>query len=168
MQLLLYTVTMELNSRKRPRGDEKISEEESKLKREKHDCSDSVNSLIIITGDNLKEIKRIIQDVLTEQYSALDDLLKATLKSVAKDMYSHGLISSTTKDTANFDDIMREFKSRMNFIRDSQKLLKHCQLFLQSLAKQEGPYRDAANCIAEEWTANIKEKLDIDIEFDIE
>ena len=122
----------------------------------------------MFTSDKVKEVRKIIQDVLTEQYSALDDLLKTALKSVAIEMYSHGLISETTKDTANFDDIMREFKSGMNFISDRQKFVKRCQLFLQSLAKQEGPYRDAANCIAEEWTANIKEKLDINIKFDIE
>ena len=159
---------MGMNSRKRPRGDEEISEEELKLKRGKHDCSDSINNVVIITGDNLKGIKRIIQDVLTVQYSALDDLLKVALKSVARDMYSHGLISETTKDTPTFDDIMREFKSSMNFIHDSQKLVKRCQLFLQSLAKQEGPYKDAASFIAEEWTANIEKQLDINIKFDIE
>ena len=98
----------------------------------------------------------------------MDDLLKASLKSFAADMYSHGLISEKTKDTANFNDMMREFKSGMNFIRDGKKLVKHCQLFLQSLVKQGGPYRNAASCLAEEWTANIKEKLNINIEFDIE
>ena len=83
-------------------------------------------------------------------------------------MYSHGLISETTKDTANFNDMMREFKSGMDFIRDGHKLLKHCHLFLQSLVKQGGPHKRAASSIAEEWTDNIKEKLNINIEFDIE
>ena len=159
---------MGMNSRKRPQGDEETSEEESKLKRGKNDWSDSINNVVIITGDNLKGIKRIIQDVLTVQYSALDDLLKVALKSVARDMYSHGLISETTKDTPTFDDIMREFKSSMNFIHDSQKLIKRYQLFLQSLAKQEGPYKDAASFIAEEWTANIEKQLGINIKFYIE
>ena len=158
---------MGMNSRKRPRGDEEISEVESKQKRGKHDYSESMNSLAIITGDILKEIKRIIQDVLSNQYSALDDLLKAALKSVAIEMYSRGLISETTKDTANFNDIMREFKSGMSFINDGQELVKYCELFLQSLVKQKGPYKRAASGIAQEWTTNIKERLDINIKFDI-
>ena len=83
-------------------------------------------------------------------------------------MYSHSLISETTKDAANFNDMMREFKSGMDFIRDGHKLVKRCLLFLQSLVKQGGPHKDAASSIAEEWTDNIKEKLNINIEFDIE
>ena len=82
-------------------------------------------------------------------------------------MYSYGLISETIKDTGNFNDIMREFKSGMSLIHDGQKLVKHCQLFLQILVEQGGPYVNAASSLAKEWTANIKEKLDVNIEFDI-
>ena len=83
-------------------------------------------------------------------------------------MYSHGLISLPTKDAAKFEDMMREFKLGMSFIRDGQKLVEHCQLFLQSLNKQGGPHKQAARSIAEEWTKNINKKLNICIEFDIE
>ena len=90
------------------------------------------------------------------------------MKSFAVEMYSHGLISQATKDTGNFDDLMREFKAVMKFIQDRDKLIKHCQLFLQSLVKQESPLKDAASGIAEEWSAIIKKKLNIDVDFDIE
>ena len=122
----------------------------------------------MFTSDKVKEVRKIIDDVLTKQHSALDGLLKAALKSVAIEMYSHGLISETTKDTANFNDIMREFKSAMNFIYDGQELVKYCELFLQSLVKQKGPYKRAASGIAQEWTTNIKERLDVNIKFYIE
>ena len=122
----------------------------------------------MFTSDKVKEVRKIIDDVLTKQHSALDDLLKAALKSVAIEMYSYGLISETTKDTANFNDIMREFKSGMNFIYDGQELVKYCELFLQSLVKQKGPYKRAASGIAQEWTTNIKERLDVNIKFYIE
>ena len=112
------------------------------------------------------EVKKIIQDLPNEQYSTLNYLSKTSMKSIAVDMYSHGLISEKTKDTANFNDIMTEFKSGLTFIHDGQELVKYCQLFLQSLAKQGGPYKQAATSIAKEWTANIKEKLNINIDFD--
>ena len=121
----------------------------------------------MLSGDKVKEVRKIIQDVLTKCYSALDGLLKASIKSFATDMYSHGLISGPTKDATNFNDMMREFVSGMSFIHDGQKLVKHCQLLLQSLVEQGGPHKQAANSIAEEWTDNIKEKLNINIEFDI-
>ena len=122
----------------------------------------------VLSGDKVKKVRKIIQDVLTEQYFALDGMLKASIKSFAVDIYSHGLISETTKDTANFSDMTREFKSGMDFICYGHKLVKYCHLFLQSLDKQGGPHKRAASSIAKEWTAIIKEKLNINIEFDIE
>ena len=119
----------------------------------------------MLSGDKVKEVRKIIQDVLTKYNTALNGLLKTPIKSFAVDMYSHDLISKPTKDAANFNDIIREFKSGMNFIHDGQKLVKHCQLFLQSLAKQGGPYKRAASYIAEEWTENVNKNLNI--EFDI-
>ena len=124
----------------------------------------SCDSLLI--SDVAKKFKRIIADVLQQAFFHLNGLLKASLKLFAADMYSHGLISEATKDTANFHDIMREFKSGMYFKR-GQKLVQYCKLFLQSLDNQGGQCKDAANYIAEEWNASIKEKLDITIEFDI-
>ena len=121
----------------------------------------------MLSGDKVEEVKKIIQDVLTKRYSALDGLLKASMKSFAVDMYSHGLISEPTKDVANFNDMMREFKSGMDFKRDGQKLVKHCELFLQSLDKQGGPHKQAAHSIAEEWADNINKKLNSYIKFDI-
>ena len=121
----------------------------------------------MLSGGEVEGVKKIIQDVLTKCYSALDGLLKASIKSFAADMYSHSLISEPTKDTANFNDMMREFKSGMDFKRDGQKLVKHCDLFLQSLDKQGGPHKDAASSIAEEWTDNINKKLNLYIKFDI-
>ena len=128
--------------------DEEISEEELKQKREKHDYSESMNSLAIITGDNLKEIKRIIQDVLTQWCSTLSKVLR-------------------TDETPTFKDIMTEFQLGMDIICNYQRLVKHCELFLQTLVNEGGPPKEAAICIAKEWTDNIKRKLDITIEFNI-
>ena len=122
----------------------------------------------LLSGDEVNRIKKIIQDVLTMYYADLDALLKKSIKSIAVDMYSHGLISEPTKDAANFNDMMREFKSGMNFIRDGQKLVKHCELFLQSLAKQRGPPIHAARGIAEVWIEHIHRNLNLCIKFDIE
>ena len=119
----------------------------------------------MLSGDEVNEVRKIIQHVLIKYYPTLHHLLKTSIKSFAMDMYSHSLISEQTKDTANFNDMMREFKSVMNFIHDGQELVKHCQLFLQSLDKQGGPCKRAANSIAEEWTDNINKKLNLYIKF---
>ena len=158
---------MEMNSRKRSQGDTEISEEVSKQKREKHDRSESTNSLTIITGDNLKQIKRIIQDVLTRWCSTLSEVLRTSLEKIATDMYSHGLVTKTVNDAPTFKDIMNEFQSGMKLIRNYQRLVKYCELFLQTLVDQGGPPSQAAFSIAEDWTDKIKEKLEITIEFNI-
>ena len=159
---------MGMNStRKRPRGDEDISEEELKHKRGKHDCSDSINNVVIITGDSLKGIKRIIQDVLTQWYSDLSEVLRTSLQEIATNMYSHGLITKTVNDAPTFKDIMNEFQSGMKLIRNYQRLVRYCELFLQTLVDQRGPPSQAAFSIAEDWTDKIKEKLNITIEFNI-
>ena len=157
---------MEANSRKRSQGDSEI-EEVSKRKREKHDWFDSINSPAIITGDKLKEIKRIIQDVLTQWYSDLSKVLGNSLENIATDMYSHGLISGAVYKTPTFKEIMTEFQTSMNLIRNYQRLVKHCELFLQTLVDQRGPPKEAAINIAEDWTDNIERKLNITIEFNI-
>ena len=124
---------------------------------------------LVLSADEVKEVRKIVQDVLIQYCTALDGLLKASIQSFATVMYSQGLISGRTKHAANFNDIMAEFKSGLTFIHDGQRLTKQCQLFLQSLAKQGGgPYKRAAHSIGEEWTDTIKEKLNINIEFDIE
>ena len=156
-----------MNSRKRPRGDEEISEEESKQKRKKDDWSDSMNSLAIITDDNLKEIKRIIQDVLTQWNSALSKVLRTSLEKIATAMYSHGLITETVNETPTFKDIMTEFQLGMDLICKYKRLVKHCEMFLQTLVDQRGPPSQAAISIAEDWTDKIKEKLNITVEFNI-
>ena len=126
-----------------------------------------MNSLAIITGDNLKEIKRIIQDVLTRWCSTLSKVLRTSLEKIATDMHSHGLITETVYETPTFKDIMAEFQLGMDIICNYQRLVKHCDLFLQTLVDQRGPPKEAAISIAKEWTDNIKRKFDITIEFNI-
>ena len=82
-------------------------------------------------------------------------------------MYCHSLISESVNETPEFKEIMSEFQLGMDVIRNYQRLVKHCELFLQTLIDQRGPPKEAAINIAEEWTDNIKRKLDITIEFNI-
>ena len=121
----------------------------------------------MFSSDNLKEIKRIIQDVLTQWHSRLSKVLKNSLEKIATEMYSCGLISETVNETPNFKDIMTDVQSGMNVICNCQRLVKHCELFLQALIDQHGPPKEAAISIAEDWIDNIKRKLDITIEFNI-
>ena len=121
----------------------------------------------MFVGEKVKRVRRILQNVLKENYPALRKLLKVSLESFATEMHCHDLISETTKNAANFNDMMSEFEAVMDLIDNGQELVEHCEQFLQSLAKQGKPHKRAANCIAEKWTSNIKEKMDLNVKFDI-
>ena len=63
--------------------------------------------------------------------------------------------------------MINEVTSGMNVLHDLDKLRKKCQLFLQSLAQQDGPLKNAANCMTETCTINIiniREKTDVKFE----
>ena len=117
-----------------------------------------------LTGNKVKEVRKTIQDILREYYPALEDLLKPSLKPVAANMFACSLITKETRDKQIYSDMMTEVTSGMNFHCDVHELRKHCELFLQSLSQQGGPLKNAANSIAEAWTINIREKLDIKFE----
>ena len=128
--------------------------------------SDTYSRDPAFTGDKVKKVRKIIQDILRENDPDLEDLLKPSLKFVAANMFAYRLITKETRDKLIYSDMMTEVTSSMNFLDDVHKLKKHCELFLQSLAKQGGPLKNAANSVAKKWTINIKEKLDITIEFE--
>ena len=128
--------------------------------------SDTYSRAPAFTGDKVKKVRKIIQDILRENNPDLEDLLKPSLKFVAANMFAYCLITKETRDKLIYSDMMTEVTSGMNFLDDVHELKKHCELFLQSLAKQGGPLKNAANSVAKKWAINIKEKLDITIEFE--
>ena len=119
------------------------------------------------SGD-IEKVKKEIQKVLKQCYSKLDTLLKDSLQQIATDMFSDGLVTRTTQNEPNVSKVMSEFMSGMEFISDSQELVEYCKLFLHILARQGGPFKRAADKIAQEWTTNIKTVLSVNLEFNIE
>ena len=119
------------------------------------------------TGD-VEKVKKEIQKVLKQFYSKLDILLRESLQQIATDMFSDGLVSQTTQNEPNVSKVMNEFRSGMEFISDCQELVEYCKLFLSILARQGGPFKRAADKIAQEWTTNIERAMGVNLEFSIE
>ena len=119
------------------------------------------------TGD-VGKVKKEIQKVLKQCYSKLDILLRESLQQIATDMFSDGLVTQTTQNEPNVSKVMNEFTSGMDFISDCQELVEYCKLFLRILAQQGGPFKRAADKIAQEWTTNIERELSMNLEFNIE
>ena len=122
----------------------------------------------MITSDNDEEVdkvKKVIQKVLKQCSSNLHLLLKECLQDIVTDMFSEDLVSQNTKNEPNAEKVMNEFKLGMNFICDCQELIKYCKLFLSILARQGGPFKRAADKIAQEWTTNIERELGVNWNF---
>ena len=119
------------------------------------------------TGD-VEKVKKEIQKVLKQCFSKLDILLRESLQQIATDMFSAGLVTQTTQNEPNVSKVMKEFTSGMEFISDCQELVEYCKLFLRILAQQGGPFKRAADKIAQEWTTNIEKVLKVNLEFNIE
>ena len=125
----------------------------------------------MITSDRVDEVdkvKKVIQDVLKNYYSKLETLLNERLHEIATDMFSNDLVSQNTKNEPNVAKVMSEFTLGMDFIIECQELVEYCKLFLYILAQQGGPFKRAADKLAQEWTTNIEKKLCLNLEFNIE
>ena len=120
-----------------------------------------------LTGD-VEKVKKEIQKVLKQWSSNLHLLLKECLQDIVTDMFSEDLVSQNAKNEPNAEKVMNEFKLGMNTICDCQELIKYCKLFLSILARQGGPFKRAADKIAQEWTTNIERELSMNLEFNIE
>ena len=126
----------------------------------------AISNPMLSNNDDVKKVRKIIERILTQWYSDLSELFSTSLQQIATDMFSHGIISQNVRTAPAFMEMMQEFQSGMKFIRDGQRLVNHCQIFLQILVKQGGPHKQAAISIAEDWIATIKRELDINIKFD--
>ena len=82
-------------------------------------------------------------------------------------MFFTNLVSQNTKKDPNVEKVMSDFISGMDFISDCQELGEYCKSFLWTLDQQGGPFKRAADKIAQEWTNNIKRELNVNLQFKI-
>ena len=125
----------------------------------------------MITRDKDEEVdkvKKVIQKVLKQCSSNLHLLLNECLQDIVTDMFSEDLVSQNTKNEPNAEKVMNEFKLGMNFICDFQELVKYCKLFISILTRQGGPFKRAADKIAQEWTTNVERELGVNLNFSTE
>ena len=124
----------------------------------------------MISSDTVEvdKVKKVIQKVLRKYYSKLETLLNEGLKEIAVNMFSNNLVSRCTKKEPSVGKMMSEFTSGMDFISDCQELVQYCKLFLSILSEQGGPFKRAADKLAQEWTVNIKKEVSVNLEFNIE
>ena len=71
------------------------------------------------------EIWRLIRKALIKNYADLYDLLKPLIADLAKEMFAVGLISNDVLNKPTYSDIMGDFLTRINFMKNHIDLQQH-------------------------------------------
>ena len=94
------------------------------------------------------EYRKAINDVITSRYATLSQTLNSSMETFARYMFEVKLIDRGVMKSLNYDDIMGQFISAMEFKHSIPELQEHCQLLIGVLDKLGGAAKTAANEIA--------------------
>ena len=112
---------------------------------------------------DISEMRRLIRKVLTNKHAALVSLPKASLPSLAAEMYSVGLISIGIKEKPTFDVIIGEFIAGVGFQSGHTDLEEDLKKFLSCFNKVGGSFAAASRVLRNEWTDIIRKELNVEL-----
>ena len=107
---------------------------------------------------DVEAFKKGVSDSITSRYAKLSGTLEGSMEPFARHMFEAGLINRTTMRGQNYDDIMSQFISGMDFKHTIPKLQEHCQLFTDVLEKLGGAAKMAASEFTQEWTTLVPQQ----------
>ena len=81
------------------------------------------------------DYRKAVNDIITSRYATLSQTLDSSMETFAKYMFEAKLIDREVMRPLNYDDIMGQFMSAMEFKHSIPELQEHCQLFTGVLDK---------------------------------
>lgn len=115
--------------------------------------------MVSSTDVDIIEMKTLIRKVLTKHYAALIGLPEVSLRDLAAEMFSVGLISRGVQKKPKLEVIIGEFQTGMNFITNHTQLQERLAKFLICFEKIGGSFAQAASVLQSEWTEIIRKEL---------
>ncbi|XP_041379485.1 ankyrin repeat domain-containing protein 50-like [Gigantopelta aegis] len=100
--------------------------------------------------DDAAEMREKAQ--LKLKYARLSQTLNSSMETFARHMIEVKLIGRGVMRSLNYDDIMEQFMSAMEFKHSIPELQEHCQLFIGVLEKLGGAPKKAADEFATAWS----------------
>ena len=94
------------------------------------------------------DYRKAMNDIITSRYATLSQTLDSSMETFARYMIEAKLIDRGVMRSLNYDDIMGQFISAMEFKHSIPELQEHCQLLTGVLDKLGGAAKIAANEIA--------------------
>ena len=107
-----------------------------------------------------------IKDEIDENFADLQYVFKNSLEEVSAELFSSHLITNATKEKPSFEAIIREFNSALPFKKTVPKIEQHFKKFFGVLRKVGGPFTDVADLLKENIMYRIRNKLDLELNFD--
>ena len=93
---------------------------------------------------------------MRSHYCKLKEATENCLQKIADKMYSEGLINREVRNMPTFEKIELDFLSLISVHTENVSVLEEkCQLFLSCLAIAEGPAKEEALALAEDWQQEV-------------
>ena len=127
--------------------------------------------IIVIIGTTeltVKQVKKILKDILLSHFAGLSDQLRLCLHQVTTKMYSCALISKSVRDSPTVYSVIDEFENGLQYKDDVLKLQEHCQLFLQCLSSEGGPMTLAAKKLCQDWMEEINKQCNVNLDLELD
>ena len=110
------------------------------------------------TTIGIEVFKKGVSDSINSRYEKLSRALEGSMEPFSRLMLEANLINRTIMRSQNYDDIMSQFISGMDFKHTISELQEHCQLFTDVLEKLGGAAKMAANEFIKEWNTLIPQQ----------
>ena len=98
------------------------------------------------------DYRKAVNDIITSRYATLSQTLDSSMETFARYMFEAKLIDRGVMRSLNYDDIMGQFMSAMEFKHSIPELQEHCQLFTGVLERLGEATRTAADEFATAWS----------------
>ena len=111
--------------------------------------------------DDTTDLKTTVRDSIKFRYATLKGALEGSMKSFAGELYQADLINGEAMKCHNYDVIMSQFISGMDFKHTISELQEHCQLFTDVLEKLGGAAKMASSEFTKEWNISISQQCSV-------
>ena len=106
---------------------------------------------------------KLIREAMDRNHASLSNLFEDSIKEVAEEMLSAGIISRIKMKEPSSDTILNSFDVGLNFKKTVQEIEDHCKKFLSVFYEFGGPFSDAAQSIAAQIEESVGKSINIQL-----
>ena len=97
---------------------------------------------------DVQAYRKAVEGVISSKYARLGQTLESSMTTFSRFMFEAKVIDKEVMRSFNYDNIMMQFMSAMEFKHSIPELQEHCQLLINVLEKLGGAVKLAADEIS--------------------